>query len=267
MMNSKKDEKLKKRKKVSHTQKEKRKEKQARNKEILKEFKALQRQYKDTPAKELYRTYLKQRYKLGYTTFLKILKDGKVNVQRTLIKPPTKKDLVFIISLYVGLPKRFNICCALHNEAYRTYLSEVVSKRGFLERIAKEDMSIMLDYFYTFPYQNKIELSKQYFKGNTHKGQKVINKYLCMLVNEIMHDFKAGKLKVKEYTPPPKPATKRERLRALNELFKREGVNIRVSLRRESKKEKLRRVYREYKAHTEEINKKYEEFKSQQEND
>ena len=74
MMNSKKDEKLKKRKKESRSKKEKRKVKQARNKEILKEFKALQRQHKDTPAKELYRTYLKQRYKLGYTTFLKILK-------------------------------------------------------------------------------------------------------------------------------------------------------------------------------------------------
>lgn len=267
MIKNKKDEKLKKRKKASPAQKEKRKAKQARNKEILKEFKALQRQHKDTPAKELYRTYLKPKYKLGYTTLLKILKDGKVNVQRTLIKPPTKKDLVFIIRLYVGLPKRFNICCALHNEAYRTYLSEIVSKRGFLEKIAKEDISIMLDYFYTFPYQSKIELSKQYFKGNTHKGQKVINKYLCMLVNEIMQDFKAGKLKVKEYTPPPKPATKRERLRALNELFKKEGVNIRVSLRRESKKEKLRRVYREYKAHTEEINKRYREFKEQQENE
>ena len=267
MMNSKKDEKLKKRKKASPAQKEKRKTKQARNKEILKEFKGLQRQYKDTPAKELYRTYLKPKYKLGYTTFLKILKDGKVNVQRTLIKPPTKKDLVFIISLYVGLPKRFNICCALHNEAYRTYLSEVVSKRGFLERIAKEDMSIMLDYFYTFPYQNKIELSKQYFKGNTHKGQKVINKYLCMLVNEIMQDFKAGKLKVKEYTPPPKPPTKRERLRGLRELFKKDGINIKVPLRKESKKEEARRILKGYEAHLKELNQRYRELNNKQEND
>lgn len=251
---------LKKSKKLSPELEEKRKAKQARNKEILKAFKALQKQYKETPAKELYRTYLKQKYKLGYTMLLKILKDGKVNVKRSQIKAPTEKDLVFCISLYVGLPKRFSI----KNVSYRMYLSEVVSKRGFLEKVAKEDIDIILDYFYTVPYQSKIELSKQYFKGNTSKGQKVINKYLRALVNEIMQDFKEGKLKVKEYQ---KPRTKREERKALNELLKKQGINMKVPLRVESKKEKLRRVLRNYEAHTEKINQKYKEFKEEQENE
>ena len=125
----------------------------------------------------------------------------------------------------------------------------------------------MLDYFYTFPYQSKTELSKQYFKGNTNKGQKVINKYLRALVNEIMQDFKAGKLKVKEYTPPPKPPTKRERLRALKELFKKDGINIKVPLRKESKKEKARRILKGYEAHLKELNQRYRELNSQQENE
>ena len=188
---------LKKSKKLSPELEEKRKAKQARNKEILKAF--------------------------------------KVNVKRSQIKAPTEKDLVFCISLYVGLPKRFSI----KNVSYRMYLSEVVSKRGFLEKVAKEDIDIILDYFYTVPYQSKIELSKQYFKGNTSKGQKVINKYLRALVNEIMQDFKEGKLKVKEYQ---KPRTKREERKALNELLKKQGINIKVPLRVESKKEKNKKA-------------------------
>ena len=65
---------LKKSKKSSPELEEKRKAKQARNKEILKAFKALQKQYKGASITKIYRNFIFPKYYISRNTLYKIFK-------------------------------------------------------------------------------------------------------------------------------------------------------------------------------------------------
>ena len=82
---------------------------------------------------------------------------------------------------------------------------------------------------------SKIETSKT-LTNHTKKGVYLIDKNLSGLITEIMKDYENGLLQVIEYQ---KPITKREIIKKANEKLKERGINIKIPLRKRSKKELL----------------------------
>lgn len=155
------------------------------------------------------------------------------------IKPPTQKEIRFCISLYFGVPETFTH----HDVLFRFYLKEITRYRNFIKKVNKADQVIFSEYINSVIPISKMELSKKYYNGNTYKGQKVINKYLSLLVSEIMKDYENGLLQVQPYQKPP---TKREQARKMNEYLKSKGMNIKIPLRRKSQRELINEALKRY---------------------
>lgn len=235
---------------------------QQRNKEILKYFKELQKQYKGITIKKALNEYIKPKYGINRTTLYKILRSANIRKNTPQIPPPAKKDLIFCISLYFGIPAKFSIT----KIDFRMHLSDIVRKRKFIERVVSEkDKATFEAYIYTLPFISKVEAGKRYLNSG-HKGNKLINKYLRLLVEEIKQDFEAGKLQVKTYIKPPKPPTKRDTIRKLNAYYKKHGINKHIPLRKPSKREIYSKMYKDYIQHTKELYKRIEELSNETNN-
>lgn len=166
-------------------------------------------------------------------------KPEKQQKNTSQIKPPTQKEIRFCISLYFGVPQRLNH----HDILFRFYLREITKHRNFIRKVDKTDKDIFFEYINSIIPISKMELSKKYYNGNTYKGQKVINKYLSLLVSEIMKDYENGLLQVQPYQKPP---TQRERTRKMNEYLKSKGMNVKIPLRRKSKQEQIKEALKRY---------------------
>lgn len=235
---------------------------QQRNKEILKYFKELQKQYKGITITKALNEYIKPKYGINRTTLYKILRSANIRKNTPQIPPPAKKDLIFCISLYFGIPAKFSIT----KIDFRIHLSDIVRKRKFIERVVSEKEKATFEaYIYTLPFISKVEAGKRYLNSG-HKGNKLINKYLRLLVEEIKQDFEAGKLQVKTYIKPPKPPTKRDTIRKLNAYYEKHGINKRLPLRKASKKELSRKAYKDYIQHTKELYKRLKELSNETNN-
>ena len=212
-----------------------------RNKEILKYYKQLVREYKGITIKKAINEYIKPKYGINRVTLHKILK----------------------ISLYFGIPPKFSIT----KIDFRMHLRDIVKKRKFIERVVSENEKPTFEaYIYTLPFISKVEAGKQYLNSG-YKGNKLINKYLRLLVEEIKQDFEAGKLQVQAYVKPPKPPTKRDTIRKLNAYFEKYGINKRIPLRKPSKREIYGKMYKDYIQHTKELYKRLEELKNENNNE
>lgn len=235
---------------------------QQRNKEILKYFKELQKQYKGITIKKALNEYIKPKYGINRTTLYKILRSANIRKNTPQIPPPAKKDLIFCISLYFGIPAKFSIT----KIDFRMHLSNIVRKRKFIERVVSEKEKATFEaYIYTLPFISKVEAGKRYLNSG-HKGNKLINKYLRLLVEEIKQDFEAGKLQVQTYIKPPKPPTKRDTIRKLNAYYKKHGINKHIPLRKPSKREIYSKMYKDYIQHTKELYKRIEELSNETNN-
>lgn len=235
---------------------------QQRNKEILKYFKELQKQYKGITIKKALNEYIKPKYGINRTTLYKILRSANIRKNTPQIPPPAKKDLIFCISLYFGIPAKFSIT----KIDFRMHLSDIVRKRKFIERVVSEKEKATFEaYIYTLPFISKVEAGKRYLNSG-HKGNKLINKYLRLLVEEIKQDFEAGKLQVQTYIKPPKPPTKRDTIRKLNAYYKKHGINKHIPLRKPSKREIYSKMYKDYIQHTKELYKRIEELSNETNN-
>ena len=82
---------------------------QQRNKEILKYYKQLIREYKGITIRKALNEYIKPKYGISKTTLYKILRSANIRKNTAQIPPPAKKDLIFCISLYFGIPAKFSI--------------------------------------------------------------------------------------------------------------------------------------------------------------
>ncbi len=141
---------------------------------------------------------------------------------------PAEKEIIFCISLYFGIPPKFSRCDIL----FKPYLKAITDKRRYFEKISNPKEK---EIFQTFIYKriSKIEISKTLI-NHTKKGVYLIDKNLSCLIAEIMKDYENGLLQVIEYQKPP---TKRELLKNLNEKLQNCGLNIKIPLRKQSKKE------------------------------
>lgn len=164
-------------------------------------------------------------------------------VKKTVV-PPTQKEIIFCISLYVAIRPKFSRSDIL----YKPHLQEIVNARSFYNKVAKEDLPIFREYIQT--RQSKLIISKKYFDGHTSKGGNLINKYLLQLVQEIMQDYENGLLTVREYQKPILKGSRAYNKR-INELAEKMGLNIRVPLRKKSTKEILK-DWRQYSKEIEE---------------
>lgn len=152
------------------------------------------------------------------------------------IKPataPTEKEIIFCISLYFGLPPKFSRC----NILFKHYLKQITDKRQYFERISNPKEK---EIFQTFLYKRipKIEISKT-LTNHTKKGVYLIDKNLSGLVSEIMKDYENGILQIVQYQ---KPLTKREIIKKANAKLKERGINIKIPLRKQSKREIINRL-------------------------
>ena len=241
----------------------KKKHTKQRNKEILKYYKQLIREYKGITIKKAINEYIKPKYGINRVTLHKILKNANIRKNTPQIPPPAKKDLIFCISLYFGIPPKFSIT----KIDFRMHLRNIVKKRKFIERVVSENEKPTFEaYIYTLPFISKVEAGKQYLNSG-YKGSKLINKYLRLLVEEIKQDFEAGKLEVQTYVKPPKPPTKRDTIRKLNAYFEKYGINKRIPLRKPSKREIYSKMYKDYIQHTKELYKRLEELKNENNNE
>ena len=149
------------------------------------------------------------------------------------IKPataPPEKEIIFCISLYFGVPPKFS-----HSDIlFKPYLKQITEKRRYFEKIINpKEKEIFKTYIYN--RISKIETSKT-LTNHTKKGVYLIDKNLSGLITEIMKDYENGLLQVIEYQ---KPITKREIIKKANEKLKERGINIKIPLRKRSKKELL----------------------------
>lgn len=234
-----------------------------RNEEILKYYKQLIREYKGITIKKAINEYIKPKYGISRRVMHEILRSAGIKRNTQQIAPPLQSDLIFCISLYFGIPPKFSIT----KIDFRMHLRNIVKKRKFIERVVSENEKPTFEaYIYTLPFISKVEAGKQYLNSG-YKGNKLINKYLRLLVEEIKQDFEAGKLQVQAYVKPPKPPTKRDTIRKLNAYFEKYGINKRIPLRKPSKREIYGKMYKDYIQHTKELYKRLEELKNENNNE
>ena len=144
------------------------------------------------------------------------------------IKAPSEKSLIFCISLYHPIPPVFS----RQNYNFKPFLKSLFDTRQYLERVKdKKHRAILTDYLTTKAY--KVEISVKH-TGRSYWGIYIINGHLQKLVNEIMKDYEAGVLTIKEYKKPP---TKTEINRKINDYYKSRGIEKKIPLREKSKRE------------------------------
>lgn len=236
---------------------------QQRNKEILKYYQQLIKQHKGITITKALNEYIKPAYGISRRVMHEILRSAGIKRNTPQIAPPLQSDLIFCSSLYFGQPAKFSII----KIDFRMHLKDIITERNFIARVVSEqDKPIFKAYVNTLPFISKVEAGKQYLNSG-HKGSKLINKYLRLLVEEIKQDFEAGKLEVQTYVKPPKPPTKRDTIRKLNAYFEKYGINKRIPLRKPSKREIYSKMYKDYIQHTKELYKRLEELKNENNNE
>lgn len=236
---------------------------QQRNKEILKYYQQLIKQHKGITITKALNEYIKPAYGISRRVMHEILRSAGIKRNTPQIAPPLQSDLIFCSSLYFGQPAKFSII----KIDFRMHLKDIITERNFIARVVSEqDKPIFKAYVNTLPFISKVEAGKQYLNSG-HKGSKLINKYLRLLVEEIKQDFEAGKLQVQTYVKPPKPPTKRDTIRKLNAYFEKYGINKRIPLRKPSKREIYSKMYKDYIQHTKELYKRIEELKNENNNE
>ena len=236
---------------------------QQRNKEILKYYQQLIKQHKGITITKALNEYIKPAYGISRRVMHEILRSAGIKRNTPQIAPPLQSDLIFCSSLYFGQPAKFSII----KIDFRMHLKDIITERNFIARVVSEqDKPIFKAYVNTLPFISKVEAGKQYLNSG-HKGSKLINKYLRLLVEEIKLDFEAGKLEVQTYVKPPKPPTKRDTIRKLNAYFEKYGINKRIPLRKPSKREIYGKMYKDYIQHTKELYKRLDELKNENNNE
>lgn len=188
--------------------------------------------------------------KLILETFCKIpIRNGQINFKNgndqdfyfenleytTTIKQtaPNKANLLQCIRFYFEVDKKLTAS----NILFKYYLNEIAVKRGFIYLHNDNDFILFLEWLKPFGInQSKAEISKNNNQSTTN-GTNTINKYLAMLVNECLQDFKSGKLKVKEFKP--KPPTPTQKLKDLQKSVDEMGLKVKFPLRKSSTKELL----------------------------
>ena len=144
---------------------------------------------------------------------------------------PTEKEIIFCISLYFGIPKKFG----RSHFTFKMYLKEIAEKRFFVQKI-KDHTERELFKIYLSTMRTKRQISLE-VTNKTTIGVYIINRNLKRLVCEIMQDYENGILQVQEYQKPP---TKRQNAKRINEYLQKIGISDRVPLRKKSKKELLK---------------------------
>lgn len=160
---------------------------------------------------------------------------------------PPEKEIIFCISLYFGVPKKFGRSLPL----FKMYLKEIAEKRFFIQNI-KDHTEKKLFEIYLSTMQTKREISLEVTRKTTI-GVYLINRNLKKLVFEIMQDFENGLLQVQEYQ---RPQTKRQTTKKINEYLEKMGINKKIPLRKKSKRELLKdweKFSRELEAKTNEL--------------
>lgn len=146
---------------------------------------------------------------------------------------PTEKEIIFCISLYFGIPPKFSRCDIL----FKPYLKEIAEKRRYFDKISNPKEK---EVFKTFLNERipKLEISKK-ITNHTKKGVYLIDSNLRNLVCEIMKDYENGLLEIIQYQKPP---TNRELLKNLNEKLQKRGIDIKIPLRKQSKREIINKL-------------------------
>lgn len=169
--------------------------------------------------------------------------------------PPVPTDLIKCIRFYFEVDKKLN----KNSFMTKYYLSEIIKKRGFNLKYNGLDFDLFLAYFETkFLFLSKNQNTVfQKFNYTATNGKNAINKYLNLLITECLQDFENGFLKVQSFKP--KPPTKTQKLKELQKSANEHGFNIKIPLRKKSKKELLR----DFKKHTKAIDLKIENLKNE----
>lgn len=111
---------------------------------------------------------------------------GKVQPENA----PKEPDIIFCISLYFIIDKKFN----RFNKLYKKYLLEIVVKRKFLESFEnKTEKKIFLKFLTSQKSKRLISIEQT---NRTTKGYYLINRCLKKLVFEILQDYENNLLKV-----------------------------------------------------------------------
>ena len=156
---------------------------------------------------------------------------------KTTIKPPlpVETDLIKCVRFYFEVDKNLNKKSFL----IKFYLSEIIKKRGFNLKYKGLDFDLFLYYFKTeFLYLSENQKAVfQKFNYSATNGKNAINKYLNLLICDCMQDFENGLLEIKNFTPKPK--TKTEINKQFNDKMKKQGLNIKIPLRKPSLKESI----------------------------
>lgn len=176
---------------------------------------------------------------------------------KTTIKQdaPKETDLIQCIRFYFEVDKKLN----KNSLMTKHYLYEIIKIRGFNLKYKGLDFDLFLEYakndFWVLSNNQKNTFDK--FNYTATNGKNAINKYLKLLISECLQDFENGLLKVKNFKP--KPPTQTNILRALQKKAIENGFNIKIPLRKKSKKELLN----DYKKHTKAISLKIENLKKE----
>lgn len=139
--------------------------------------------------------------------------------------PPNEKDLVLCVRLYFKVREKFN----KNSFMFKYYLDEISKKRGFEITTAKTKGSILFFEWLRFGFNS--ESKSIYNLGTKHgfsatNGKNEVYKYLNLLVNEVIEDYKKGFLKVNEFYKPVRKKTLKQALKEFNNLLDR--INIQV---------------------------------------
>ncbi|PTD14380.1 hypothetical protein [Flavobacterium columnare] len=157
------------------------------------------------------------------------------------IEPPKEADLITCIRLYFQVERKFNKRSFL----FKYYLYEVIKNRGFQYRFKDKDFELFLEWSkfdLTNHTRSKYQLSLKHGYTATN-GMTYINKYLGLLVGECLQDLQNGTLEVKDFQP--KGLTQTQKLKALQTKIDESGYNIKVPLRKPSKKEQIKKAMNE----------------------
>ncbi|WP_375605482.1 hypothetical protein [Flavobacterium davisii] len=148
---------------------------------------------------------------------------------------PNTADLIKCIRFYFEVDKKLKSKSLM----IKYYLYEIIKKRGFELKYKGIDFDMFLEYtrtdFLVFPKNQNSTFEK--FNFTVTNGKNAINKYLNLLICECLQDFENGILKVKPFKP--KPPTKTDKLRMLQQKVNEYGLNIKIPLRKKSNKELL----------------------------
>lgn len=140
---------------------------------------------------------------------------------------PNESDLVQCVRLYFEVDKKTN----KRSDLLRFYISEVIRSRSFATKYTGKEFELFLEYYKTKNYL--IDNQKQVFEKfgfSFTNGKNAINKYLNLLVNDCLQDFKKGLLEQKGFLNP-KP-TKTQILKQAQKTANEMGLTVKIPLRK-----------------------------------